>query len=749
MSAIARWCLAHRLIVVLLWLALIAGLGAGVRVAGSHFTAGATASSTESGKALALLQKAEPGVAATSGTVVWHTSDGTVRDAAASHRMAQALAEISRVPGVTAVVSPFSGPGAAQISEDGRTAYATVSYGAVPSGTTVPKSEVQGVERIAAAARTSALDVELGGQAFAPSVGASGTEAIGILAALVILLLLFRSLWAAALPVLTGVAGVGTGSLAVILLSHVIALPDTTPTMGALIGLGVGIDYALFIVNRHRRELMAGARVDEACVRALNTSGRAVVFAGVTVVVALLGMRLLGMSILSGMVLGAALTVALTVLAAITLLPAVLGLLGPRVLSRRGAQRARHARGALLPGQEPTGWWARWAGAVQAHPKVLGLAAVVVMAALAVPGLTIRLGTADASNNAHSSSSYKAYEMLADGFGPGFNGPLLLVAQAPGGMDQARLSALTRELATVPDVASARAVPIRAGQDIGVVTVVPGSSPESRQTSDLISHLRHDVIPGAERGSSLKVYVGGITASNDDTAAALLAKIPLFLAVVIALGFVLLAAAFRSLLIPAIGAVMNVLTMGAAFGAIVLVFQHGFGSALLRAGSAGPIEPIVPALVTGIIFGLSMDYQVFLVSRMQEEWGASRDNHRSVRAGQAHTGQVIAVAAVIMCAVFAAFTFGGQRVIAELGLGLAAGVALDAFLLRMVAVPALMHLAGRATWWLPRWLNRALPRLSVDGGTVDGGTVDGGTVDGGTKVTEITEQPAPGIPARR
>ena len=752
MSAIARWCLAHRLIVVLLWLALIAGLGAGVRVAGSHFTAGATASSTESGKALALLQKAEPGVAATSGTVVWHTSDGTVRDAAASHRMAQALAEISRVPGVTAVVSPFSGPGAAQISEDGRTAYATVSYGAVPSGTTVPKSEVQGVERIAAAARTSGLDVELGGQAFAPSVGASGTEAIGILAALVILLLLFRSLWAAALPVLTGVAGVGTGSLAVILLSHVIALPDTTPTMGALIGLGVGIDYALFIVNRHRRELMAGARVDEACVRALNTSGRAVVFAGVTVVVALLGMRLLGMSILSGMVLGAALTVALTVLAAITLLPAVLGLLGPRVLSRRGARgarAARHARGTLIPRQEPVGLWARWAGAVQAHPKVLGLAAVVVMAALAVPGLTIRLGTADASNNAHSSSSYKAYEMLADGFGPGFNGPLLLVAQAPGGMNQARLSALTRELATVPDVASARAVPIRAGQDIGVVTVVPGSSPESRQTSDLISHLRHDVIPAAERGSSLKVYVGGVTASNDDTAAALLAKIPLFLAVVIALGFVLLAAAFRSLLIPAIGAVKNVLTMGAAFGAIVLVFQHGFGSALLRAGSAGPIEPIVPALVTGIIFGLSMDYQVFLVSRMQEEWGASRDNHRSVRAGQAHTGQVIAVAAVIMCAVFAAFTFGGQRVIAELGLGLAAGVALDAFLLRMVAVPALMHLAGRATWWLPRWLNRALPRLSVDGGTVDGGTVDGGTVDGGTKVTEITEQPAPGIPARR
>ncbi len=719
MSAVARWCLAHRLIVVLLWLALIAGLGAGAGVAGAHFSNGSTASATESGKALALLEKAEPGAAATSGTVVWHVASGTVRDAAAGHRMSQALAEMARAPGVTAVVSPYGRAGAGQVSRDGRTAYATVIYGGVPAGGTVPAGDVRSVQRIAAAARTSGLSVELGGQAFAPSIGASGTEVIGVIAALLILLLLFRSAWAAALPVLTGVAGVGTGSLGIILLSHVMTLPDTTPTMGALIGLGVGIDYALFIVNRHRRELMAGESTADACVTALGTSGRAVVFAGVTVVVALLGMRLLGMSILSGMVLGAALTVALTVLAAVTLLPAVLGLLGPRVLSR--GQRARHARessagGSNAHGAEPAGWWARWAGAVQARPKILGLAAVAVLAALAVPGMCIRLGTADASNDAHSSSGYQAYELLADGFGAGFNGPLLLVAQAPGAADEARLSALTRSLRTVPDVASVQAAPARAGQDIAVVTVVPASSPESQRTSDLISYLRHDVIPAASRGSGLRVYVGGVTASNDDTAAALLAKIPLFLAVIIALGFVLLAAAFRSLLIPAIGAVMNMLTMGAAFGAIVLVFQHGYGSALLRAGPAGPIEPIVPALITGIIFGLSMDYQVFLVSRMQEEWGTSRDNHRAVRAGQAHTGQVIAVAATIMCAVFAAFTFGGQRVIAELGLGLAVAVALDAFLLRMVAVPALMHVTGQANWWLPAWLDRALPRLSVEAG---------------------------------
>ena len=356
------------------------------------------------------------------------------------------------------------------------------------------------------------------------------------------------------------------------------------------------------------------------------------------------------------------------------------------------------------------------------------MVALGLMAALAIPGLTIRLGTADAGNNPHSTSSYQAYEMLAEGFGPGFNGPLVLVAQAPAAADEAHLATLAKDLATVPDVAAVHSVPTHEGTDIAEIIVVPKSSPESPRTSDLISHLRAEVIPEAEAGSTLKVDVGGVTASNDDTTSGLFAKIPLFLAVVIVLGFVLLAAAFRSLLIPAIGAIMNLLTMGAAFGTIVLVFQHGFGAALLHAGSAGPIEPIVPALITGIIFGLSMDYQVFLVSRMQKEWNRTGDNRASVRAGHAHTGQVIAVAAAIMFAVFAAFTFGGQRVIAELGLGLAVAVAMDAFLLRLAAVPALMHLAGSRNWWLPRWLDRALPRLSVE--------------DSGSRPALMAEQPA-------
>jgi RND superfamily putative drug exporter len=717
MSVIARWCFGRRRVVVLLWTVLLAGLAAGALTAGSHFSGVASASNTESGKAAALLQRAHPRATGSSGTIVWHTVSGTVRAAVVEKQLDRALTEIAATPGVTAVSSPYASSGAGQISQDGHTAYATVSYAGTAAGDAAPAGDVAAVQHIVDGVHGSGIDVRLGGQAFTPTPGASGTEAIGIIAALVILLLMFRSLWAAVLPVLTGIAGVGTASLGVILLSHAVSLPSTTPTMGALIGLGVGIDYALFIVNRHRKELMSGKDTREAAARALATSGRAVLFAGVTVIVALLGMRLLGMSILSGMVLGAALTVAMTVLAAITLLPAVLGLLGPRVLSRRQrAQLARPRAVSAAAAHEPRGWWARWSGAVAARPAVLGAMALGLMAILAVPGLTIRLGTADAGNNAHTTSSYQAYEMLADGFGPGFNGPLVLAGQATTPVDQAHLAALERDLAAVPGVAAVQAAPAPAGQDISEITVIPTTAPQAKQTSDLISRLRHDVIPRAETGSTLKVYVGGLTASNDDTANTLLGKIPLFLAVVIALGFVLLAVAFRSLVIPAIGAVMNVLTMGAAFGAIVLVFQHGFGAGLLHAGSAGPVEPIVPALMTGIIFGLSMDYQVFLVSQMQEEWLRTGRSRRSVRAGHARTGQVIAVAAAIMFVVFAAFTVGGQRVIAELGLGLAVAVAMDAFLLRLVAVPALMYLAGRASWWIPRWLGRALPRLAVEGG---------------------------------
>ena len=535
---------------------------------------------------------------------------------------------------------------------------------------------------------------------------------MGIALAFVVLLFVFRAVWVAALPIITAVVGVGTSAVAVILLSHVITLSDTTLTLGSLIGLGVGIDYALFIVNRHRANLMAGMGVAESIAKSLNTSGRAVVFAGLTVVVALLGMLTLNVGIINGMAIGAAVTVVLTVLAAVTLLPALLGMIGPRVLSRGELRQLTCGTGVFGTW---TGWWGRWAARVQSHPKALGLVALAVLAALALPTLSLRLGASDDGNLPTTSTNRQAYDMIADGFGPGFNGPLVLSVQAPTPADKAAETKLVTALEQVDGVASTSAAPMKDGQTVGVISVVPTSSPQSAATSDLIHRLRHDVIPKAEQGTSMKVYVGGVTASNDDFASVLMSKLPVFVLVIAALGFLLLTVAFRSLLIPAVGAVLNILSIGVAFGAIVVVFQYGFGASLLGLGAAGPIESIVPILVVGIMFGLSMDYQVFLVSRMREEWAHTGDSRRAVRVGQAETGKVIAVAATIMVCVFGSFVFGGMRVISEFGLSLAVAVALDALLIRMVVVPALMHLCGRANWWLPRRLDQALPRVSVEG----------------------------------
>uniref|UniRef100_UPI000AF94098 MMPL family transporter n=1 Tax=Streptomyces scabiei TaxID=1930 RepID=UPI000AF94098 len=352
---------------------------------------------------------------------------------------------------------------------------------------------------------------------------------------------------------------------------------------------------------------------------------------------------------------------------------------------------------------------------VQARPRALGLVALAVLTALAFPALSLRLGASDDGNLPTASTNRQAYDMIADGFGPGFNGPLVLAVQAPAPTDKAAAARLVTALGEVDGVAGVAAAPMKDGQSVGVISVVPTTSPQSAATSDLIHHLRDDVIPRAERGTSMTVYVGGVTASNDDFASVLMGKLPLFVLVIAALGFLLLAVAFRSLLVPAVGALLNILSIGVAFGAIVVVFQYGYGAGLLGLGSAGPIESFVPILVVGIMFGLSMDYQVFLVSRMREEWAHTGDSARAVRVGQAETGKVIAVAATIMVCVFGSFVFGGMRVISEFGVSLAVAVAADALLIRMIVVPALMHLCGKANWWLPRRLDRALPNISVEG----------------------------------
>ncbi|MZD08975.1 MMPL family transporter, partial [Streptomyces sp. SID5785] len=527
----------------------------------------------------------------------------------------------------------------------------------------------------------------------------------------VVLLLAFGSLAAAALPIATALIGVGTAYAGIVLLGHAMTVADFAPMLGMLVGLGVGIDYALFIVTRHRKGLKQGRSVPEAAERAVATTGRAVVFAGATVCIALLGMLILRLGFLNGVAIAASVTVLLTVAASVTLLPALLSFIGPRALSRR--ERRRLAEHGPAP-EVPTGLAARWAAFVERHPKLLGGLALGLVTVLALPTLSLHLGTSDQGNNPRSSTTRQAYDLLADGFGPGVNGPLTLVTPVDGSHDKAALAHLASELRGTDGVADVSPVTYNADDSAAHLTVVPDSAPQSEQTSALVDRLRTDVVPGAEAGSTLDVQVGGVTASYDDFAEVIIGKLPLFVGVVVGLGCLLLLLAFRSIGIPLKAAAMNVAAVAAAFGVVVAIFQWGWGSELLGLGRSGPVEPFLPVIMVSVLFGLSMDYQVFLVSRMYEEWLETGDNRRAVRVGLTETSRVINSAAVIMISVFLAFVLSGDRVIAMFGIALAVAVAVDAFVLRTLLVPALMHLLGGANWWLPRWLDRRLPRISIE-----------------------------------
>ncbi|MEV3858010.1 MMPL family transporter [Streptomyces sp. NPDC050095] len=714
MAALARWCVRHRLVVVLFWLLALGGTSAAAAVAGSAYSNDYEAPGTESGRAAQLLNQEFSGLGGDSDTVVWHIDGSTVRAADVETAMSNTLAEIGKLPGVSSVVSPYATQGAGQISADGHTAYATVTF--EQQADDIPKSQAQAVVDTAKAAESDGpdgLQVELGGSAVALTESASAhlSEVIGVVVAAVVLFLAFGSLAAAALPIATALVSVGTAYAGIVLLGHAMTVADFAPMLGMLVGLGVGIDYALFIVTRHRRGLKRGLPVAVAAERAVATTGRAVVFAGATVCIALLGMLILRLSFLNGVAIAASVTVLLTVAASVTLLPALLSLIGTRALSRR--ERRRLDRHGPEP-EVPTGLAARWAAFVERHPKLLGGIALAVVTVLALPTLFLHLGTSDQGNNAKSTTTRQAYDLLADGFGPGVNGPLTLVSEVDGAQDKRALAQLVSELRATDGVASVSPITYNGDDSAAYLTVVPTSAPQSERTSELVDRLRTDVVPDAEQGSSLAVQVGGVTASYDDFAEVIIGKLPLFVGVVVGLGCLLLLLAFRSIGIPLKAAAMNVAAVGAAFGVVVAIFQWGWGSELLDLGRSGPIEPFLPVIMVSVLFGLSMDYQVFLVSRMYEEWLETGDNRRAVRVGLAETSRVINSAAVIMISVFLAFVLSGDRVIAMFGIALAVAVAVDAFILRTLLVPALMHLLGGANWWLPKWLDRRLPRLSIE-----------------------------------
>jgi RND superfamily putative drug exporter len=719
MAALARWCYQHRFIVITAWIGLLIGLAVMSQALKTTYDNALTLPGTGSGSAQALLQRSAPDQAGDSDQIAWRVSRGSVTDPAIERRMSALLAQVSHLPEVAAVASPYlpggKVPGGAlQISPDGRTAYAIVNF--AKAADNLDKADINRVISVVEAARQPGLAVELGGQAISHSEQApvSAISAIGIGAAAVILLVAFGSLFATALPIATAVAGVGAGMMLIAPLSHLMSVTGIAPVLGALIGLGVGVDYALFIVTRHRRGLLSGLDPQRSAVRALNTSGRAVLFAGGTVCISLLGLLTIGQEFLDGLAFAGAITVVGTVLAAVTLLPALFGVLGLRVLGRR--QRRRLLADEPMLAERATGAWARWARTVPRFPAVLAAAGLSVMIVASIPVLHLRLGFADDSNDPTSSTTYKAYQMLAEGFGPGFNGPLLLVAQTQSTADRAALSRLDYALTAVPGVAAVRAAQTSpsAGPAVEVTEVLPTTAPESQATSALITLLRTTVIPHYTQGTTLRVYVGGLTATFDDFAAVTNANLPWLLAAIVGFSFLLLVLAFRSVLIPATAAMMNLLSAAASFGVLTAFFQWGWGTRALGLGAPSPVEGYLPEIVLAVLFGLSMDYQVFLVSRMAEEWSRTRDNARSVIVAQIETARVITAAAAIMIAVFIAFVFMGARDVAEFGIGLAAAVALDAFILRTVLVPAVMHLCGRANWWLPRWLDRRLPHLAID-----------------------------------
>uniref|UniRef100_A0AAU1ZZ95 MMPL family transporter n=1 Tax=Streptomyces sp. NBC_00093 TaxID=2975649 RepID=A0AAU1ZZ95_9ACTN len=700
-AALARWCYRHRLVVLLIWVGAVFGLGFAGSAAGTDYANSFSLPNTDSTRAYDLMEKAFPQSAGDTDTVVWKVDEGSVKDESVRSRIEPKLEEIGKMAGVGEVTSPYAadGTGAAQISENGRIAYAQITF--TEQANSVPKETVEDVVDTAQAAERDGLQVELGGQAITrtqePPTGVA--EMVGILAAAVVLFLAFGSLFAMLLPLVVAIAALGTGLMATSLLSHVTDVPEVAPLLGSLIGLGVGIDYALFIVTRHRRGILRGMKPEDSAVTALNTSGRAVLFAGGTVCIALAGMLVMNMRFLDGVVIATSLTVVLSVLAATTLLPALLGFLGMRVLSRR--QRRKLAATGPEPA-EASGLAARWSSYVERRPRSTAALALVAMLILALPVLSIRLGATDQGNHQESTTTRQAYDLLAEGFGPGFNGPLQVVVA------EGDANALVSTIRTTEGVAQAAAAP--PSQGITVIQVVPTTSPQSEQTDQLIDRLRDEVIPA----SGTEAHVGGVTAIFKDFAAVTGDRLPYFVAAIISLGFLLLLVAFRSLVVPLTAALMNLIAAAASFGVLVAIFQWGWGTELLGVGKEGPITAFLPVIMLSLLFGLSMDYQVFLVSRMHEEWVHTKDNARAVRVGLAETSRVINCAALIMICVFSAFVLSGDMEGAMAGIGLAAAVALDAFILRTALVPAAMHMLGNSNWWLPAGLEKRLPHLAVE-----------------------------------
>jgi RND superfamily putative drug exporter len=739
MLKLARWSTTHRLYVVIGWIVLLLVVNALAQSAGTEYSNNFTLPNSDAQRAADLLEHSFPTQAGDRDTIVYEVSSGTVEDPAVRARMSAMFAEVAKLPHVTAVISPYAGASVGKsVSADGKIAFATVVFN--EKANLLPKAAPERVVKVARAAERPGLQVALGGQAIEATeqAGFGLSTAVGLIAAIIVLLLTFGSVLAMGLPIATALLGLGTGLGAIALFTHVVDTPNFSSELAAMIGLGVGIDYSLFILTRFREAYASPGptfgNARESVIQAIDTAGRAVLFAGCTVVIALLGMMLLGVSFLYGVAISASIGVLLVMLASLTLLPALLTLAGDRVA--RGGRRARAkaaaraAAGISPEGAGAGGAWLRWSAFVQHRPKTIAVLAALTMLVIAAPATALRLGSSDASNDPAGQTTHKAYELLAKGFGQGFNGPLLIAAKVPNPPHEAaengvlRTAAVSSEstgvqrlraaIAATPGVASVAPAKLNPAGNVVTITVYPSSSPQAYATTQLVERLRGNVIPPVAKATGATVYVGGVTAGAVDFATTLGHKLPLFIGVVVLLSALLLLIVFRSLVIPLQAAVMNLLSIGASLGVIVAIFQWGWLGSVFGV-QQGPIESFIPVMLFAIVFGLSMDYEVFLVSRMHERWTQTRQHPRAVAEGLALTGRVVTAAAAIMVCVFLSFVLGEDRIIKEFGLSLASAVFLDALVVRCLLLPATLHLVGSITWSMPSWLARVLPRLNIEG----------------------------------
>ena len=640
-------------------------------------------------------------------TIVFHSPEG-LRDRRAEAAISQAVSRVAAADHVVGVNDPFD-PDETTVSRDGTTALATVGYDTQEVGL----EELEVVEAAMRGVREAGVQVEYGGAlGYANPAAEPSSELIAIVAAVVVLLLAFGSVVATGLPLVAALTAIVMGSSLIGILSGLIAVPKVATVVGLMLGLGVGIDYALFVLSRHRQNLDQGMSVPQATGQANATAGLSVLFAGVTVVVAIAGMQISGIPMLAVMGWASALMVAVTMLAALTLLPALLGVAGRRIDSLRVPFLRQH------PGYDPRSAAARWAAFVVRKPVGIGIAALLVLGALAAPVASMRLGFADAGNDGPSTTTRKAHDLTVDAYGAGVDGPLQVVVESSGGaLSEPQLSSLADSLASVPGVATVGTPVINDDATLALLNVTPTSGPQEEATAQLLERLRSEVLPGAVQPGRGEAMVTGTTAIQVDLSDQLGHRMVWFLGAVIGLSFLLLMLVFRSLLIPLKAALLNLLSVGASYGAVVAVFQWGWGASLIGVHETVPIMPLAPMLMFAILFGLSMDYEVFLLSRIREQYRISGDARRAIVEGVGSTARVITSAALIMIAVFGAFILASDVTTKLFGLGLALAVVLDVTLVRMILVPAAMSLLGDRAWWLPRWLQRHLPRIDLESDT--------------------------------